>query len=145
MSPKDKKHRDKKKDKKDNKKNNRAKDEAKNYAEAPPAPLLKVEGNTDTVELRLGWEGGDAVLASLTDNGDAVDFGRSEGVGEAGLVLRWRSPQAFLHVVQWDLWFQGTRTDLTAVATVNGSGGFENPVEADSRKDRWSASGTAEA
>ena len=111
---------------------------------AAVTPLLKVEGPTDTVELTLEWEGGDAVLASLTDNGDAVDFGRSQGVGKAGLVLKWNSPDAFLHVLQWDLWFQGTRTDLKATATVNGKGGFENPVEADSKKDRWNAAGTAE-
>jgi hypothetical protein len=135
--------------KKDGKNRDGKKEEGKNkdkgkYAEAAPAPLLKVEGPTDTVELTLAWEGGDAVLASLTDNGDAVDFGRAEGVGEAGLVLRWRSPDAFLHVLQWDLWFQGTRTNLSATATINGGGAFENPVEADSKKDRWSASGTAE-
>jgi hypothetical protein len=119
------------------------KKKAKKPTAEPIVPLLKVEGSTDTVELTLTWEGGPAALASLTDNGDAVDFGRSEGVGEAGLVLRWRSPDAFLHVLQWDLWFQGTRTDLKATATVNGGGGFENPVGAESKKDRWSASGTA--
>ena len=114
------------------------------HATAAFAPFLKVEGPTDTMQLNLAWEGGAAVLASLTDNGDAVDFGRTEGVGEAGLVLRWRSPDAFLHVLQWDLWFQGERTNLTATATVNGGGGFENPVESDSETDRWSAAGTVE-
>lgn len=112
--------------------------------ESRSMPLLKAEGPTDTVALELSWEGGDAVLASLTDNGDSVDFGRAQGVGEAGLKLRWTSPDAFLHVIQWDLWFQGTRTNLSATATVNGTGGFEDAVEADSKKDRWSASGTAE-
>lgn len=125
------------------KKNKKDKKEKESPA-AEPTPLLKVEGPTDAVELRLAWEGGDAVLASLTDNGDPVDFGRSQGVGEAGLVLRWRSPDAFVHVLQWDLWFRGTRTNLNATATVNGGGGFEHPVTADSAKDRWSASGTAE-
>ena len=127
--------------KKDKKKK---KDKAAKAAARALTPLLKVEGATDAVELTLKWEGGDAVLASLTDNGDPIDFGREEGVGKAGLVLRWRSPDAFLHVIQWDLWFPGERKKLKATATVNGGGGFENPVEADSKKDRWSAAGTAE-
>jgi len=127
-----------------NEKKKKKKDKDKKNAEAALLPLLKVEGPTDNVVLKLSWEGGDAVLASLTDNGDAVDFGRSEGVGEAGLTLRWRSPDAFLHVLQWDLWFQGTRLNLKSTATINGTGGFENAVAADSKKDRWSASGTAE-
>ena len=126
--------------KKKNKKNKKQKKETA----GPLAPLLTVEGPTDTLELTLAWEGGHAALASLTDNGDAVDFGHSKGAGEAGLVLRWRSPDAALHVLQWDLWFQGTRTDLKATATVNDGGGVENPVGADSKKDRWNASGTAE-
>ena len=108
------------------------------------ASLLKAEGKTDALELTLAWHGGEAALASLTDNGDPVDFGRAQGVGEAGLVVRWNSPDAFVHVVQWDLWFLGTRTDLKATATVNGGGGFEKPVKSASQKDRWSASGTAE-
>lgn len=107
-------------------------------------PLLKADGPTDMVELSLSWEGGPSALASLTDNGDPVDFGREQGVGEAGLNLRWRSPDAFIHVLQWDLWFQGTRTNLSATARINGTGGFANPVESDSEEDRWSASGTAE-
>jgi hypothetical protein len=114
------------------------------HSRTEPTTLLKVEGRTDSVELTLSWQGGAAALASLTDNGDVVDFGRSQGVGDAGLVLRWRSPDAFVHVLQWDLWFQGTRTDLKATATVNGGGGFEHPVEADSKSDRWNASGTVE-
>lgn len=105
--------------------------------------LLKVEGSTDRVKLKLTWEGGAAALASLTDNGDPVDFSRDTGLGKAGLDMTWNSPRAFLHVLQWDLWFEGTRTKLKAVATINGTGGFENPVASKSEDDRWSASGTA--
>ncbi|HYE87876.1 MAG TPA: hypothetical protein VEA16_16045, partial [Vicinamibacterales bacterium] len=135
---------DKKMTDKNRNKGKKQKDQKTKRAEAPLAPLLKVEGPTDLVELTLTWEGGDAVLASLSDNGDSVDFGRTQGVGEAGLVLKWRSPDAFLHVLQWDLWFQGERVNLKATATINGGGSFENPIEADSKTDRWSASGTAE-
>jgi hypothetical protein len=120
---------------------------AKKKGKKPPiatAPLLKVEGPSDAIELTLTWEGGAAVLASLTDNGDPVDFSHQQGIGKGGLDLRWRSPRAFIHVLQWDVWFEGTRTDLKAVASVNGTGGFEDPIESDSEEDRWSASGTAE-
>jgi hypothetical protein len=116
----------------------------KTRASAAIVPLLKAEGATDTLELTLEWQGGAAVLASLTDNGDLVDFSRQQGVGKVGLVLRWRSPDAFVHVLQWDLWFEGTRTDLKATATINGSGGFANSVESNSQDDRWSASGSTE-
>ncbi len=112
-------------------------------ARAPLAPLLKAEGLADTVELTLSWKGGDAALASLTDNGDPVDFSREQGVGPAGLVVRWRSPRAFLHVLSWDLWFVGKRTNLKAEAMVNGGGGFEEPVSSSSQEDRWTASETA--
>jgi hypothetical protein len=107
-------------------------------------PLLKAEGPTDMVELSLSWEGGAAALASLTDNGDPVDFGREQGVGEAGLNLRWRSPDAFIHVLQWDLWFLGTRTNLKAKAKINSTGGFVSPVASKTQEGRWSASGAAE-
>lgn len=110
----------------------------------PTAHLLKAEGPTDQVELKLSWKGGQAALASLTDNGDAVKLGDSQRVGESGLTIRWPSPDAFVHVLQWDLMFQGTRTELKATATVNGAGEFENPVGADSKKDRWIAAGTVE-
>jgi len=108
------------------------------------AHLLKAEGPTDKVELKLSWKGGEAALASLTDNGDTVKLGDSQRVGKNGLSLRWPSPDAFVHVLQWDVMFQGTRTELKATATVNGAGQFENPVGADSKKDRWIAAGTVE-
>lgn len=111
---------------------------------AATAHLLKAEGPTDRVELKLSWKGGEAALATLTDNGDLVKLGDSQRVGKNGLALRWPSPDAFVHVLQWDLMFQGTRTELKATATVNGAGQFENPVGADSKKDRWIAAGTVE-
>lgn len=113
-------------------------------AAAALKPLLTAEGPSDAMELTLTWEGGEARLMALTDNGDRVRFGEQQGTGEGGLTLRWNSPDAFSHVLQWDLAFKETRTDLKATATANGSGGFEHPVEADGREDRWKAAGTVE-
>jgi hypothetical protein len=154
MSPNKKtKKKDEKKAKEKGKKDRQKKhaDAAASPAPAPsPSPatatahLLKAEGPTDKVELKLSWKGGEAALATLTDNGDLVKLGDSQRVGKNGLTLRWPSPDAFVHVLQWDLMFQGTRTELKATATVNGAGQFENPVGAESKKDRWIAAGTAE-
>jgi hypothetical protein len=108
------------------------------------APLLTAEGPFDAMALTLTWNGGDARLLALTDNGDRVRVGEKQGTAEGGLTLRWNSPDAFSHVLQWDLAFTGTRTELRAVATVNGAGAFERQVESSSRTDRWKASGTVE-
>jgi hypothetical protein len=134
------------KGKKDKQKKHAAASAAASASDAPtPAGfLLKAEGPTDRVALTLTWKGGEAALASLTDNGATVILGESQRVGTNILKLNWPSPDAFLHVLQWDLFFPGTRTELKATATVNGTGQFENPVGADSKKDRWSAAGTAE-
>jgi hypothetical protein len=93
--------------------------------------------------LQLTWQGGVATLASLTDNGDPVDFSREQGLGRNALALTWRSPRAFRHVVQWDLWFDGTRTNLRGAATVNGTGAFARPVAAKTATNRWAAAGEA--
>ena len=128
--------------KKDKKK--KKKDKEKKSGAAGLTPLLTAEGPSDAVELKLTWEGGEAKLMALTDNGDRVRFGETKGKGVDGLTLNWSSPDAFTHVLQWDLGFKGTRTELKATATVNGAGAFENKVEADSKKDRWLAAGTVE-
>ena len=111
--------------------------------EAYGVTVLQVEGALDVLTLQLTWQGGVASLASLTDNGDAVNFSREEGLGRNALALTWRSPRAFRHVIQWDLWFQGTRTQLRGVARVNGQGGFARPVSAKEATSRWAAAGEA--
>ena len=103
--------------------------------------VLTAEGPLDAMVLRLQWQGGVAALATLTDNGDSVAFSREQGLGRNGLSLTWRSPRAFRHVVQWDLWFEGTRTAFRATATVNGGGGFETPVGSRQAETRWAAAG----
>jgi hypothetical protein len=104
---------------------------------------LHAFGPRDEVTLNLSWAGGSAALASLTDNGDPVDFSREQGLGKKRLSLTWPSPKAALHVLNWDLWFDGERSGLEATAAVNGAGGFAKPVKAKSAKTRWSASGQA--
>ena len=128
--------------KKDKKK--KKNDKEKKSGAAGLTPLLTAAGPSDALVLNLTWEGGEARLMALSDNGGNVTLGEKQGTGDGGLTVRWNSPDAFSHVLKWDLVFKGKRTDLKATATVNGAGEFEDPVEADSKEDRWKAAGTVE-
>ena len=94
----------------------------------------------DDMVLELRWQGGKAMVASVIDNDQEVDF-NSVPSGASGVRLSWSSEAADAHFLQWDLLFSGERTNLGATATMNGQGGFDEPVGKASRKNGWTDQG----
>jgi hypothetical protein len=108
-----------------------------------PGPHLAAAAATEPLDkmvLEIRWAGGEARMQGLVDNGKTVAFG-SMPVGPAGLRASWDSPEAGSHFLQFAVVFEGTRTDLVATATMDGAGGFDEPVKRKSADAIWLANG----
>jgi len=94
----------------------------------------------DHMVLEIRWSGGEGRLQGLVDNGTTVKF-PDMPKGPAGVRATWDSAEASAHFLQFAVVFEGTRTNLSASGTMDGVGGFDEPVRKKSADTIWVAAG----
>jgi hypothetical protein len=119
---------------------------AKAKAKTAPA-LLAIDSADDVMIFGVTWSPADdapsakeAALAMLSDNDIPVAFSHKEGISDDAIVIRYRAPASFRHVIRFELNFQGRRSELAATASQNGAGKVVKPVTKGLATSVWSGS-----